>query len=95
MSKIANRFLQTLIRAYAFLISPLLGKNCRFHPTCSSYACSALEKHGVVKGLCLSLIRILKCNPWNKTQWNDPVPEMFTWAQFLRYKRSILENSKK
>jgi putative membrane protein insertion efficiency factor len=52
-----------LIKAYQVLISPMLGQNCRFHPTCSCYAHQALEKHGLLKGTWLSVKRILKCNP--------------------------------
>ena len=52
-----------LIKGYQVLISPMLGQNCRFHPTCSCYAHQALEQHGLVKGTWLSVKRIMKCNP--------------------------------
>ena len=52
-----------LIKGYQVLISPMLGQNCRFHPTCSCYAHQALEQHGLVKGTWLSIKRIMKCNP--------------------------------
>lgn len=52
-----------LIKGYQVLISPMLGQNCRFHPTCSCYAHQALETHGLVKGTWLSIKRIMKCNP--------------------------------
>lgn len=52
------------IRTYQMLISPLLGHCCRFHPTCSSYALDAIKQHGVLRGLLLSLKRILRCHPW-------------------------------
>jgi len=45
---------------------------CRFQPTCSEYAAQAIEKHGVIKGLVLGLLRILRCHPWNPGGW-DPV----------------------
>ena len=63
-----------LIRGYQLLISPLLGNNCRFHPTCSCYAHQAIERFGVTKGSWLSMRRILKCHPFNEGGY-DPVPE--------------------
>ena len=59
-----NKTIIKIIRIYQKFISPLLGQNCRFHPTCSHYAIEALTVHGVVKGTYLSVKRILKCNPW-------------------------------
>ena len=52
------------IRLYQKVLSPLLGQNCRFHPTCSQYAIEALDHHGVLCGSFLALKRIIKCNPW-------------------------------
>lgn len=63
-----------LIRFYQFFISPWLGKNCRFDPTCSEYAKEALNTHGAFKGLYLSVKRILKCHPFSKGEYYDPVP---------------------
>ena len=63
-----------LIRFYQFFISPWLGKNCRFDPTCSEYAKEALDHHGVFKGVYLSIKRILKCHPFSKAEYYDPVP---------------------
>ena len=62
-----------LIKIYQFLISPLLGKNCRFNPTCSNYALEALKKHGLFLGMYYSIIRISKCHPWGGSG-HDPVP---------------------
>ncbi len=62
-----------LIKIYQFLISPIIGKNCRFNPTCSNYALEALKKHGLVLGMYYSIIRISKCHPWGGSG-NDPVP---------------------
>lgn len=59
-----NKTIIKIIRIYQKFISPLLGQNCRFHPTCSQYAIEALTVHGAVKGTYLSVKRILKCNPW-------------------------------
>ena len=62
-----------LIKIYQFLISPIIGKNCRFNPTCSNYALVALKKHGLVLGMYYSIIRISKCHPWGGSG-HDPVP---------------------
>ncbi len=62
-----------LIRGYQKFISPLLGDNCRFHPTCSQYTIEALQIHGFFKGSFLGFYRILRCNPFGKGGF-DPVP---------------------
>ncbi len=63
-----------IIKLYQILISPLLGPNCRFHPTCSHYAIEAIAKHGVFKGGYLSVRRLIKCQPLHEGGL-DPVPE--------------------
>lgn len=63
-----------IIRAYQKCISPMLGNNCKFHPTCSQYAIDALRIHGFFKGTALAIWRILRCNPWGKGGV-DYVPE--------------------
>ncbi|MFL6551281.1 MAG: membrane protein insertion efficiency factor YidD [Povalibacter sp.] len=69
------RFILTaLIRTYRYLISPMLGSNCRFYPSCSCYAEEALQTHGVVRGTYLAGRRILRCHPWHPGGY-DPVPE--------------------
>ena len=62
-----------LVRFYRLAISPWLGANCRFDPTCSSYAIEALQVHGVLQGTRLALMRISRCHPWGKSGY-DPVP---------------------
>jgi len=62
-----------LIKIYQFLISPIIGKNCRFNPTCSNYALEALKKHGLILGMYYSTIRISRCHPWGGSG-HDPVP---------------------
>ena len=62
-----------LIRLYQKYISPLLGNNCRFSPTCSEYAIEAIETFGVFKGMYLATKRVLKCNPWCEGGI-DPLP---------------------
>ena len=54
-----------LIRCYQVLLSPLLGRHCRFYPTCSSYTYEAIKKHGLFKGIFLGGKRLLKCHPFH------------------------------
>lgn len=68
-----KRFLIALVRFYQRNISPLKKPCCRFIPTCSAYAIEAFEEWGAVKGLGLTLWRILRCNPFCKSGY-DPVP---------------------
>ena len=62
-----------LIKFYQITLSPLLGSNCRFQPTCSQYMIEAINLHGVLKGLGLGLKRIGKCHPLGSKGY-DPVP---------------------
>jgi len=61
------------IRAYQFVLSPLLPSSCRFYPTCSHYSYEAIEKYGVLKGGWLSIKRLARCQPLCKGGY-DPVP---------------------
>ncbi len=61
-----------IIKFYKKFISPFLGRNCRFYPTCSSYSLEAIEKYGAIKGGYMSVKRILKCNPFHPGGY-DPV----------------------
>ena len=61
-----------VIRIYQLVLSPTLGGNCRFQPTCSQYAIDALNEHGIFKGVFLSLKRIAKCHPFHPGGF-DPV----------------------
>lgn len=67
-----KKILILFIKGYQKVISPLIGKNCRFYPTCSEYSIRALEKYGVFKGMYLSVKRILKCNPFHPGGY-DPI----------------------
>lgn len=62
-----------LVRLYQWVIRPLIGENCRFHPTCSAYAVEAIARHGPWRGLGLAAGRILRCHPWSAGGY-DPVP---------------------
>jgi putative membrane protein insertion efficiency factor len=65
--------LKFLVRVYQVALSPLLGPNCRYYPTCSQYAIEALETHGSFKGTWLAIKRISRCHPWHEGGF-DPVP---------------------
>jgi putative membrane protein insertion efficiency factor len=67
------RWLLAVIWAYRRLVSPLLGRNCRFAPSCSAYAVEAIETHGAVRGSWLALRRIGRCHPFREGGY-DPVP---------------------
>ncbi|MCH8029429.1 MAG: membrane protein insertion efficiency factor YidD [Candidatus Dadabacteria bacterium] len=60
------------IKIYKLFISPLLPKSCRFYPSCSCYAISAYNKHGLLKGSFYALKRVLRCHPFNSGGY-DPV----------------------
>ena len=61
------------VRIYQWTVRPLIGSNCRFHPSCSDYTLEALATHGAWRGSVLAVRRILRCNPWVAGGY-DPVP---------------------
>ena len=61
-----------LLRFYRYAISPMLGRNCRFHPTCSEYAIEAIQRHGALRGGWLAARRVGRCHPFNPGGY-DPV----------------------
>jgi putative membrane protein insertion efficiency factor len=67
-----KKILLAIIKAYKYLISPLLPSACRFTPTCSEYSAEAIEKYGALKGVYLSARRILRCHPFHSGGY-DPV----------------------
>lgn len=67
------RILIILIKAYQVLLSPLLGQQCRFYPTCSQYGLEAINKHGAIIGSYYTIRRLLRCHPWN-AGGHDPIP---------------------
>jgi putative membrane protein insertion efficiency factor len=62
------------VRAYQRFISPVLPPACRFTPSCSAYAVTALERYGAVQGTWMALRRLARCHPWNPGGY-DPVPD--------------------
>jgi putative membrane protein insertion efficiency factor len=67
-------WLQRLILLYRKLLSPIMGRNCRYLPTCSEYAYESIEEHGAIKGTWMSLRRLGRCHPWHEGGF-DPVPK--------------------
>ena len=66
------------IGAYRRFVSPLLGSHCRYYPTCSAYACEAIERHGLMAGTSLALRRLSRCHPFEwlgASHGYDPVPD--------------------
>ena len=65
------------IKLYQWLVSPLLGNNCRHIPSCSDYTSEAIKSHGAIRGIGLGAKRISKCHPWSEAKF-DPVPNKLT-----------------
>lgn len=72
-NRVFSWVLLKLLRLYQLTLSPLLGNNCRFYPSCSSYAMEAVERHGPWRGSALALRRLSRCHPWH-AGGVDPVP---------------------
>jgi putative membrane protein insertion efficiency factor len=68
-----KRLLLLLLRGYQLAVSPFLGQNCRFYPSCSNYAAEAVRVHGAARGSVLAARRLCKCHPWHPGGF-DPVP---------------------
>lgn len=63
-----------LIKTYQIGLSPLLGRHCRYSPSCSHYTAASIQEHGVIKGMAIGIKRIARCHPWGG-QGYDPVPK--------------------
>lgn len=72
-----------MIRTYQLCISPLLGRNCRFMPTCSEYALRAVERHGAIRGSLLAAGRLMRCGPWHPGGI-DEVPDVFSFSGIFK-----------
>ena len=68
-----KRFLIWLVKAYSLLLSPVLGNNCRYYPSCSAYMVEAIERFGAAKGTWMGIKRISRCHPFHEGGF-DPVP---------------------
>ncbi|MFO0387756.1 MAG: membrane protein insertion efficiency factor YidD [bacterium] len=75
--------LQQALRAYRFFLSPWIGQQCRFWPTCSHYASEAIDRHGAIAGTYLASKRLLRCQPWCQGG-HDPVPEKSPWLGLFK-----------
>ena len=73
VKRVFSSFFIFLIKVYQVTLSPFLGGNCRYQPSCSHYGIEAIGKYGPFKGGWLTLKRILSCNPWGGSGY-DPVP---------------------
>ena len=72
--RVAILVLQSLIRVYQLVVSPLFPPSCRYLPSCSDYAVEAIGRHGAIVGIGLAARRLARCQPWGSSGY-DPVPE--------------------
>jgi putative membrane protein insertion efficiency factor len=70
--RVASAVLVGLVIVYKATLSPLLGRHCRFQPTCSAYFRQAVEKHGAVRGVLKGIARICRCHPWHPGGYDPP-----------------------
>jgi len=80
-----ERSVKGVLRAYKLTLSPLIGRQCRFMPTCSDYAAQALIVHGPWRGGSLAVRRLCRCNPWGGSGF-DPVPQLLEPAKSAKRK---------
>jgi putative membrane protein insertion efficiency factor len=72
LARLPRLLLIGLVRLYQLVLSPHLGRTCRFHPTCSAYAIQAFREYGALKGLVLTVHRLLRCHPWGGHGYDPP-----------------------
>jgi uncharacterized protein len=70
--RVPSRCLIGLVRVYQITLSPIIGRQCRFHPTCSNYFIGAVEKYGAARGAWRGIKRICRCHPWNSGGVDPP-----------------------
>jgi len=79
---------RSLVKTYQYVISPLLGSNCRYLPTCSEYAEESLRRHGLWAGGWMTLARVCRCHPWGNSGLDfvcDEIPSRARWYRPWRY----------
>lgn len=79
--RIPSAVLLALLRAYRLVLSPWIGNQCRFEPTCSRYAIEAIERHGAGAGSYLAARRVMRCHPFCRGG-HDPVPSRSPFSRF-------------
>ena len=87
LSQLPRQCLQGLIRLYQIVLSPLIGNQCRFHPSCSHYAMEAVGRFGVVRGSWLTASRLARCHPLHPGGF-DPVPSAAASAEVVAHKEN-------
>lgn|GEM_PF-4384503 len=92
--ELCGKLVLLLVNGYRFFISPILGCNCRFYPSCSEYAKSAIELYGAWRGGWLVLKRVARCHPWNLGGY-DPVPTPTPTSGDIVEINSLLQFNKK
>ncbi|MGZ0190020.1 MAG: membrane protein insertion efficiency factor YidD [Alphaproteobacteria bacterium] len=75
MKRILRGLAKAPVLFYRYCLSPLLPGTCRYQPTCSAYAMEAIDRHGAIRGVVLTLRRMARCHPWGGDGY-DPVPEL-------------------
>ncbi|WP_261618348.1 membrane protein insertion efficiency factor YidD [Microbaculum marinisediminis] len=89
-SRIAGGLLIGLIRVYRYTLSMLIGRRCRYLPTCSEYTEDAIRSYGAWPGLWMGIARFSRCNPWGSSGFDpipDGLPEDARWYKPWRYGR--------
>jgi putative membrane protein insertion efficiency factor len=72
LARVPSWLLIALVRLYQVFLSPILGRQCRFHPTCSVYFIESVRKYGAVRGTLRGIWRICRCNPWTLGGYDPP-----------------------
>ncbi|WP_413451698.1 membrane protein insertion efficiency factor YidD [Georgenia phoenicis] len=88
---LVGRGLALLVRGYQLVVSPWFGPSCRYYPSCSAYAVTALRRHGAVRGLVLAGWRLLRCNPWSRggVDHVPPAGDPMPWSRRAAQARTL------